>query len=119
MRRTRVYVTGPITNGGVEENVRKACNAASQLIVAGYAPMVPQLTAYMQGPVASATAGFPHNIWTEVDLPFVQVCDVMLRLPGESKGADIEEAHAKWHGIPVFKCMLELFDAVPPLQEKP
>jgi hypothetical protein len=37
-----------------------------------------------------------------MDKEWVLVCDAVLRLSGESKGADIECTLARKHGIPVF-----------------
>lgn len=108
MSRLKVYVSGPISNGDVEQNVRNACKAAAELIKLGYAPLVPQLTAYLQSPVASLSAGFSHETWMEVDLPWVEVADVVLRLPGLSRGADREVAHALAKGIPVFTSIKEM-----------
>jgi hypothetical protein len=34
---------------------------------------------------------------------------VFLRLPGESSGADIEEAEAKLLGLPIYRSLEELF----------
>ncbi len=46
--------------------------------------------------------GTTHEDWLGMDLPWVAVSNALLRLPGESTGADREVAHAKLHGIPVF-----------------
>lgn len=37
-----------------------------------------------------------------MDKEWVLVCDAVLRLSGKSRGADIECALAKKHGIPIF-----------------
>jgi hypothetical protein len=44
----------------------------------------------------------PHNLWIECDLPWVDVADAVLRLPGYSVGADAELKYAMEKGIPVF-----------------
>lgn len=106
--RKRVYIAAPLSNGDVEQNVRHACLVATTLIKIGYAPLCPHLTAYMQGPVASVSAGFDHPTWMEVDLPWVKVSDAVLRLPGVSKGADQEVECAKENGIPVFESIVDL-----------
>ena len=108
MRRTRCYIAGPISKGDVEQNVRNACNAFTELGKAGYAPFAPQLTCYLQGPVASVSAGFEHDEWMAMDLPWVEVADCVLRLPGESVGADMEVEHARLAGVPVFYSISEL-----------
>jgi glycine cleavage system pyridoxal-binding protein P len=43
----------------------------------------------------------PYDDWLEMDLALIPRMDIVLRLPGESAGADKEVATAKQHGIPV------------------
>lgn len=63
----------------------------------GYAPFNPMLTMMFPGHEHT-----PHDIWMEVDIPWVAVADAVLRLPGESVGADLETGYAEEQGIPVF-----------------
>ena len=44
----------------------------------------------------------PYETWIKLDEEWVLRCDALLRLPGESKGADAEVAQAKKHRIPVY-----------------
>lgn len=46
----------------------------------------------------------------EQDLRWVMDCDVVLRMPGESSGADIEVEYAKSLGLPVARSVVELLD---------
>ena len=46
----------------------------------------------------------------EIELPWVSVADAVLRLPGESLGADLEVARAEEAGIPVFRSIADLAD---------
>ena len=46
--------------------------------------------------------GTSHDDWIGVDLPWVSVADVLVRLSGESAGADEEVTQAVLLGIPVF-----------------
>lgn len=103
MRRTRVYIAGPISKGDLSDNIDRGTNAASDLLRAGFAPLCPMLTCYMNGVPPSATAGFDDpNVWYDSDLPWVAVSDCVLRLPGESIGAEKEVALAKTLGIRVY-----------------
>lgn len=95
--RLRVYISGPITLGDQRENVRLAMGVAHELINCGYAPLCPHLSWFY--PFANDV---PHATWIAADLPWVEVSDAVLRLPGESKGADEEVAFAELCGIPVF-----------------
>lgn len=73
------------------------------LINSGFAVLNPMLT--MLHPDAW---NIPHRAWLENDLPWVAVSDVVLRLPGESTGADEETAFAESLGVPVVYLYEEL-----------
>lgn len=95
-------MSGPITKGNRSWNFYQAAEAQRMLLDAGYAVLNPMLSmAHMDG----------HNIswetWIASDLAFIEVCDLIVRLPGESKGADLEVAHAIERGIPVFNATIE------------
>lgn len=100
--RPRIYIAGPISRGDLAANIKQATDAARQLIAAGYAPFCPQLTCYLGGDTPTVSGGVSHDEWMEVDLPWVSVADAVLRLPGESTGADMETDLADSLGIPVF-----------------
>ena len=50
----------------------------------------------------------PYDVWIELDLAWVEVCDCVLRLGGYSIGADSEVRHALRLGIPVYNSIDEL-----------
>ncbi|MCK9592757.1 MAG: DUF4406 domain-containing protein [Methanoregula sp.] len=89
-----VYVSGPYTQGDQMENVGKAIDAAEKLSRAGYAPVIPHLSALWQ-------MKYPHDwgFWIDIDLAILAMCDFIYRIPGESEGADIEMEFAKKNGI--------------------
>ena len=97
-RRLRVYVAGPITKGGVNKNVRNGIEWGAQMLRDGLAPYIPHLNTFMFGNSASGQL----NGLLEWDIEWVAVSDAVFRLPGESKGADIEVEKAREAGIPVF-----------------
>lgn len=118
MERIRVYVSGPISKGNLEHNIKQATDAGEALIRAGFSPLVPQLTCYYAGsPPSAMPAGFSHDDWLDCDLAWVAVSDVVLRLPGESVGADREVAFADEIGVPVYDSLNYLIDN-PPLLRK-
>ena len=92
--RSVVYVSGPYTTGDTAENVARAIETAEILWKAGYAPIVPHLSFMWQ-------MKFAHTWeeWIEMDKEILSKCDYIYRMPGDSKGADIELAFAKEHGI--------------------
>ena len=100
---TRVYVAGPYSADP------EACTAAAiavgdQLLNLGYAPFVPHLSHYWH----TLHNERPYEDWMRLDLAWVEVADVLLRLPGESAGADREVAHARQVGVPVVFSVEEL-----------
>jgi hypothetical protein len=93
----RVYVAGPYTHGDVAINVRNAYEAANSLADLGFAPFVPHATHFWH-------MIFPrsYEFWLELDNQFLPLCQAVLRLHGQSGGADKEVALAETLNIPVF-----------------
>lgn len=98
-----VYVAGPYTDGDNFERVRDALIAANALREIGCAPFIPHLFAFWHFLMPR-----PWEAWMELDLAWLERCDALLRLPGPSKGADIEVQKAGELGIPVFTSLHEL-----------
>lgn len=115
--RKRVYIAGPISKGDLAHNVNQATAAFVALAKAGFAPFCPHWSVYAK-PCAWSHFGdglrvecvatwngnddMTHADWMGVDLPWVAASDAVLRLPGESTGADLEVGCAIEHGIPVY-----------------
>lgn len=99
----RVYIASPYSLGDRAHNVYVQLNAAHRLIEAGFAPFVPLLYTQING-----YYHHPEETWLNIDLAFLRGCDCVLRLPGASKGADIETDHAAMLGLPVFHSVAEL-----------
>ena len=97
--RLKVYISGPITKGSRNANFFQACEAEYQLMLAGFAPLNPARSIIL--PFAWQD-DMPHELWLECDLPWVAASDAVLRLPGESTGADEECRYAVQHNIPTF-----------------
>ena len=91
-----VYIASPYTIGDVAVNVKRQMDTADQLMDLGYCPIVPLFTHFqhMHHPR-------PYEDWMKIDEEKVRRCDVLLRLPGESSGADREMVLARSQGIPV------------------
>ena len=93
-----VYIAGPVTCGSRNYNAYQAFEWQAALMRNGFSPI---------NPIASLTypfaweEGYPHELWVECCLPLVRKADAVLRLPGDSKGADKEVAEADRCGIPV------------------
>lgn len=95
-RRTRVYVAGPYSGGDVAQNVARAMDIADDLLRGGFAPFCPHLSHFLH-------LHHPHDYetWMALDMAWLAACDVLVRIPGESPGADREVAEAEAIGIPV------------------
>ena len=106
MKQIKVYIASPYSIGNKEDNVKKQINMASKLIDANFAPFVPLLYHYVE-------QAHPKNYdkWLAIDLEFLSSCDCVLRLRGESKGADIELMEARKLGMPVFYSLSDLMNA--------
>lgn len=99
-----VYIASPYTKGDVAVNVRESLLAADQLLELGYAPYPPLYSHFWH-----FLSPKPYETWTMLDMEWVKRCDCVLRLPGESSGADAEVNLAKANNIPVFSS-IEILD---------
>lgn len=92
-----VYISGPITLGDREDNIKRALNAGEKVWALGFAPYIPQLSYYYNDV-------YPHTWeeWLELDETIIKSCCAVIRIPGESKGADREVEFAIQEMIPVF-----------------
>ena len=100
-----VYIASPYTIGDVVLNVRKSIEAADILLKCGFIPFVPLLTHFWH-----FISPKPADIWYWYDNEWVKKCDFLLRLEGESIGADKEVLLAEENNIPVFYSIQDLFD---------
>lgn len=109
MRQILCYIASPISLGNLRDNIRRACDVGVRLIKAGLSVIIPHLSCYAGQvydgagciPVVLA-GGITHSTWLDVDFTIVSRCNCLLRLPGDSVGADMEVAEANRLGIPVF-----------------
>jgi hypothetical protein len=99
----KIYIASPYTKGNASVNVKRQIDAANELIDAGFCPLTPLLLHFH-----NIVHPRPYDDWIKIDREWVIVCDAILRLPGESKGADNEVALAIRRGIPVFHSIEEL-----------
>lgn len=99
----KVFIAGPYTLGDVAANVRNACLAAERIREAGHLPFVP-LLCHLWHLVSPHDYGY----WMGMDAEWLAECDILLRLPGESAGADSEVELCDRLGIPVVHSVEEL-----------
>jgi hypothetical protein len=111
--RKRVYIAGPYTKPDPCINTNRACAVWKQLWELGYAPFCPHWSHFQH-----TLLPMPYEVWLDFDNQFLVVCDALLRLPGESSGADKEVALARSLGIPVYHSVDELWVGMRPTQEE-
>ena len=98
----KVYIAGPMSHGDIAGNVRQAMDAAATLMQAGHAVYVPHLCHFME-----ISHPQPYELWLAQDFAWIAASDALIRLPGESSGADREAAFARERGIPVWEGPVE------------
>jgi hypothetical protein len=100
----RVYVAGPMKSG-LEVGIHRAVQAADELMAEGFIPFLPQLQALwnMISPKDDI-----YGYFLPFDYAWIDVCDCLLRLSGDSFGADQEVVYAQKIGKPVFYSIPEL-----------
>jgi len=103
-RRTRVYIAGPYTQGGMDTNVYNALRMWHVLWEAGYSPFCPHLSLLLH-----LHQTRPYADWLDYDMDWLACCDAMLRLEGESSGADKEAAAMARMGRSVYTNVADLF----------
>jgi len=101
----KVYIASPYTLGDVAVNVKFQMDTFDELVDLGFAPFVP-LYSHFQHMMHPR----PYEDWVRLDFEWINVCDCLLRLGGESKGADTEVEYAKKLGIPVYYSIKELLN---------
>ena len=101
-----VYIASPYTYPDPVGNTHFVIEIAERLILAGFTPYIPHLTMFWH-------LIYPHPVefWYSYDLHFLKRCDCLLRVGGESKGADREVIYAEQNDIPVYYSIWELIEA--------
>lgn len=94
----KVYIASPYTIGDAGTNVKVQMDMAGLLIDIGLIPFTPLLSHFLH--MANPKT---YRQWMDYDFEWVKSCDTLMRLPGESVGADMEMEVAENHGIPVFR----------------
>jgi len=96
-KQIKVFISSPYTLGDKLENVENSLKVADELMDKGITPFAPLLNHYQD-----LILPRPEKDWMDWDIEWMLTCDAVLRLPGESKGADNEVRIAKAHKIPIF-----------------
>ena len=99
----KIYIAGPYSKGDVAVNVREAIYAGDYVSRLGHVPFIPHLTHFWHMLI-------PHDyeFWMAQDDAWLECCDAMLRLKGESAGADREEARARGLFLPIYYSVFDI-----------
>ena len=112
-----ILIAGPYRSGTndepqlLERNLRRLQEAAWPIFSKGHVPMIGEWVAL---PVLSSAGaeGIGDPLAEQVLYPvahrLLQHCDAVLRLPGESRGADLDVTIARERGIPVYFSLDEI-----------
>ena len=101
----KVYIAGPYTIGDVAQNVRNAVEAGDQVLKLGHIPFIPHMAHFWH-----LLFPGPYEQWLQWDLSWLESCDALIRLPGQSPGADREVAAAKKIGMAIFDGVKDFAD---------
>lgn len=94
-----IYVAGPYTRPDPVENTHEAVRIGMEMYDAGWAmPYIPHLTMFVHYLRPRSDVEY----WYEFDLHALAKCDAVVRIPGDSSGADREVEYALELGLPVF-----------------
>lgn len=98
-----VYIAGPYTDPDLVVNTHSAIIAGNIAAERGYCVFIPHQTLlwHMIKP-------HDYEFWMQQDLGWITKCDYLIRLPGDSVGADREVELAKGLGIQVFNSPFQL-----------
>jgi len=94
-----IYIASPYTkpDGLQLANVRRQIDVADALMADGFIPYAPLLSHFW-----NEIHQHDWDFWMTICKEMLLRCDAVLRLEGESKGADTEVWLALTNGIPVY-----------------
>jgi hypothetical protein len=96
-RKMKVYIASPYTKGDIAVNVKRQIDCTDELLTLGFVPYTPLYSHFQH-----MAHPRPYQDWIDLDLEWIGVCDCLLRLDGESTGADNEVKLAYELGKQVF-----------------
>ena len=97
---TKIYIASPYWNDNYivrAENVMRQIKAADKLLSEGYLPFWPLHSHFIEQHYHRE-----ESVWLNISLQWLTYMDALVRLDGDSKGADLEVTHAQSINIPVF-----------------
>ena len=96
-----MYLAGPMTSPNQADNASRAARMARKLehLHSGLVLFVPH---YLYWANLAAPRDYTYEEWMNYDFSVIEHCEGLLRMIGESPGADREVEFALSRGLPVF-----------------
>ena len=92
-----IYLAAPYSLGDREANVKRAIDAANHLMDLGAYVFNPLLSHY-----TDMAQSRPPEYWCQFGMVFLERCDILVWLDGESEGVRAEIARAEALDMPVL-----------------
>lgn len=92
-----IYLASPYSLGDQALNVRRQIEVADKLLEMGHIPFIPCLS-HLWHLISPKS----YDEWLRIGIEYLTYCDALLRLTGESAGADKEVLYAITHNIQVY-----------------
>jgi hypothetical protein len=99
----RIYIAGPYTFPDPETNTANAIACGDKVAALGHTVFIPHLTHFWHSQI-------PHDyeFWMAHDMQWLACCNAILRLPGESGGADREIEFARKRKMLIYYSIDEI-----------
>jgi Domain of unknown function (DUF4406) len=88
------FISGPYTQGDPVQNTRNAVLVGDELVAMGWSVFIPHLSLFWD-----MLRPHDYQFWLDHDIAWLLKCDALVRIPGESAGADAEESIARANGL--------------------
>jgi len=98
----KIFINGP-TIHDVETNIRMACSAGVQLLMAGKTPYIANLRH-----LVNIIHPVPSEVWDEYDKEWMEDCEAVVQLPGKGQRSERILILAEKRDLPVFGSVEEL-----------
>jgi len=93
----KVYIAGPYTKGDTEKNVIRMIRVAERVVEVGHTPFVCLLYHFWH-----LESPHEYSYWMALDHSWIEACDALVWLDGESSGTQEDIAVAEELGIAVY-----------------
>lgn len=105
--RKRVYIAGPYTGGKWGTNVKNAVGAGEKVAEAGHIPFIPHAMSSLWSILYEKSG----EEWLQQYYSWIETCDALIRIPGESPGGDKEVMYASSLNIPTYPSVDSFLEA--------